>query len=391
MHSGTFLWEVQHSPYPSQFLTGTRQFGESLPLYLVDQFEGKRPVLLNDEFLSNGEITFGMYPSALLDSNILDAIDKRVSGKGVSDGLEGFLRFVTEKGWDFSPMFYYMEHLAKSSQGDFLPNAIRRTEALLRLHSMNEDHFFATGEVIPNPEAVAHYTSEAGAKTLREVAEQRVTSFANDYERQALAGIIEATQIALIKMVLLHKFEQPKASPAKKHEEFIRFLREDLGIMLAREAHLALHYFCDRTGKLLGIQANTSVKKALGTVRSTAWDMFLLRFPEMLFSETPAELCIAYVATHEKRLQELARLFTIERIHSNSSSGFAPQVSYDLSSIPAEVVAEIPNDLDIPPSLANLSGRKSVCVPAGLLDALERELARLCGDAQPCNAPDAAR
>ncbi|ANB01187.1 hypothetical protein ECTOBSL9_0243 [Ectothiorhodospira sp. BSL-9] len=391
MHGGTFLWEVHHSPYPSQFLTGTRQFGESLPLYLVDQFEGRRPALLNDELLSNGKITFGMYPSALLDSNILDAIDKRVSGKAVSDGFEGFLRFVTEKGWDFSPMFYYMEHFAKAAQHDFLPNAIRRTEALLRLHSMNEEHFLATGEVIPNPEAVAHYTSEVGAKTLQEVAEHRVTSFANNYERQALAGMIEATQIALIKMVLLHKLEQPKASPARKHEEFIRFLREDLGIMLSREAHLALHYFCDRAGKLLGIQSNTTVEKALCIVRSTAWDMFLLRFPEMLFSESPSELCIAYVATHEKRLQELARLFTIERIHSNGSSGFAPQVSYDLSGIPAEVVAEIPRYLGISPSLVNLSGRKSLSVPAGLLNALERELARFCGDAQPCNAPDAAR
>jgi hypothetical protein len=110
----------------------------------------------------------------------------------------------------------------------------------------------------------------------------------------------------------------------------------------------------------------------------------------MLFSESPAELCIAYVATHEKRLQELARLFSIERIHSNCSSGFASQVSYDLSGIPAEVVAEIPNDLGISPSLINLSGRKFLSVPAGLLNALERELARFCGDGQPCNTPDLA-
>lgn len=391
MNRETFLWEVHHSPYPSQFLIGTCQFGESLPLYLVDQFDGKRPALLNDEFLSNKKITFNIYPSALLDSNILDAIDKRVSRKVVSDGLEGFLRFVTEKGWDFSPWFYYMEHFAKSAPHDFLPNAIRRTEALLRLHSMDEKHFLSTGEIIPNPEAVTRYTSEVGAKTLQEVAEHRVKSFANAYNRQVLVEMIEATQIALIKMVLLHKHEQPKASPARKLEEFIRFLREDLGIMLAREAHLALHYFCDRAGKLLGIQSNTSIEKALSTIQSTAWDIFLLRFPEMLFSESPYELCIAYVATHEKRLQELARLFTIERIHSNSSSGFASHVRYDLSSIPEEVVAEIPDDFGIPPTLIDLSARKSLSVPTGLLSALERELTKFCYDAQPVNPHGAAR
>ncbi|WP_208910498.1 hypothetical protein [Paracidovorax avenae] len=203
--------------------------------------------------------------------------------------------------------------------------------------------------------------------------------------------MIEATRIALIKMILIHKCEQPKASPARKHEEFIRFLRKDLGIMLAREAHLALHYFCDRAGKLLGIQSNTSVEKALGTVRSTAWDIFLLRFPEILFSESPSELCISYVATQEKRLQEFARLFTIERVHSSSSSGLAPHVSYDLSGIPKDVINEIPADLGMPPTLIDLSGRKAPSVPAGLLPALERELARFCGNAQPINPPYAAR
>lgn len=383
MQSKPFSWEVRNSPYSSPFLEGTRQFGESSPLYLVDQFKGRRPALFNDEFLSSGKIAFRMYPSAVLDSNVLDAISKRVSGTLVSDGLEDFLCFVTEKGWDFSPVFYLMEHFAKSPRHDFLPNAIRRTEALLRLHTMDEERFLATGKIAPNPMAVEHYTSEAGARTLREVAEDRVESFTRDYGRHAPNEIIEATRIALIKMILIQKLEHPKASPARKHEEFIRFLRKDLGIMLAREAHLALHYFCDLTGKLLGIQSSTPVEKALGIVRSTAWDIFLLRFPEVLFSESPPELCIAYVATHEKRLQELARLLTIERIHGNGSGGLQPVVSYDPSRIPEAVAAEIPQDLGIPPAFVALPERRSFSVPTGLLSALERELARFCDDADP--------
>jgi len=383
MNSDTFSWEVLYSPYPSQFLKGTQQFGERLPLYLIDQFEGKRPALLNSEFLSSGKIQISMYPSELLDSNILDAIDKRVSGRSTPDGLESFLRFVTEKRWDFNPMFYYLEHFAKSSIGDFLPNAIRRTESLLHLHSMDEDHFLKTGEIVQNPEAVSHYLNEAGVGTLSEVAEHRVTSFVNTYDRDTLLEMIKATQIALIKMVLVHKSEQPKSSAARKYEEFIRFLRQDLGIMLAREAHLALHYFCDRAGKLLGIQSSTPFENALATVKSTAWDIFLLRFPEMLFTESPEEVCIAYVATQEKRLQELARLFTIERIHSSRSGGFTPHVSYDLSSMPESVVAEIPKGIVIQQSPISLTHRKSLSVPEGLLDALERELGRFCNDAQP--------
>lgn len=190
MEKNSFIWEVQNSPYNSPFLSGTQTFGHSSPLYIVDQYEGKRPALINEKFISQREISFKIYPSALLDSNVLDAIDKKIlTGKSL-DGLDEFLNFITVNNWDSSPMFYYLEHFTKSKLEDFLPNAIRRTESLLRLHSMDDAHFIKTREIIPNHEAVNHYIDELGVRTLREVAEYRVIDFANSHKRRFISELI---------------------------------------------------------------------------------------------------------------------------------------------------------------------------------------------------------
>ena len=275
MDQKPFFWEIVGSPYPSSFLRNSKKFGEVDPIYLIDQFSGKRPALFNEKFISTGKVEFPMYASAILDSNIINAIDKKVSNNASFDGLESFLLFLIKNMWDFSPLFYYLEHYAKSSTSDFKKNAIRRTESLLKLHSMDEKNFLNTGQIILDSQAVDYYAQQSGVKTLAEVAESRVVSFIKQWDKRSLINMTEATQIALIKMVLIHKCEMHKSSAIQKQNELVRFLRNDLGIMLARESHLGRHYFCDLAGKLLGIQSSTSIEKALATIKSTAWDIFV--------------------------------------------------------------------------------------------------------------------
>lgn len=148
--------------------------------------------------------------------------------------------------------------------------------------------------------------------------------------------------------------------------------------MLAREAHLSLHYFCDQAGKLLGIQSNTDIKKAISNIKSTAWDLFLLRFPELLFNGSPEEMCIAYVTAQEKKLQELASLFSIERLVCIAENGFSPMVSYNTKNIPEAVIDKISQELDLEQFTFSLSRKDTLKVPVGLLDALQNALAYFC-------------
>jgi len=371
--TNSFIWEIESSPYPSDFLQESMTFGSVNPVFLIDQYAGKRPTILNQQFLTNGTINVSMYPSALLDSNVLDLVDIFVQKRKSTDGFKECLRFLTKKGWDFSPLFYYLEHYAKSSLRDFRHNAIRRTESLLKLHSMDEKHFLETGEIIPNPQAVEHYTGCLGVDTLADVAEKRVEEFINGQSKYALAQMLEATEIALMKMVLIRKSEMTKSSPVEQYNEFERFLRNDVGVMLCREAHLSLHYFCDNAGKLLGIQANTtSYEKAVSIIKSTAWDIYLLRMPEIFFTESSDEACIAYIATQEKKLQELARLYTVNRIESYDDAGIYPLVGFNLTGIPESVKSELPTVIE-------RTGQKGrINLPTGLHEALENELRRIC-------------
>lgn len=368
----SFIWEISKSPYQSEFLSETLEFGKHNPIFLIDQFGGKRPAIINKEFLTRGSINFSMFPTSLLDSNVLDQLDKFVQKGKATDGFLSFLRFLTLRGWDSSAIFYYLEHFSKSPIEDFKKNAIRRTESLLKIHSMDDSHFLQTGEIIPNADSIKYYTTTSGVSTLYEVAEKRVKYFIDSYSKTSLISMIEATEIALIKMVLIRKYEMRKSSVVEQYNEFIRFLKDDLGIMLAREAHLAIHYFCDNAGRLLGIQSTTSKEKAVSIIKSTAWDIYLLRMPEIMFSESPSEVCISYVSTQEKQLQALARLFTLERIECFNNSCLTPVVGFSMVGVPESIQSEIGDQL-LP-----VNNGKIKTLPAGLNQALFKQLELFC-------------
>jgi hypothetical protein len=180
-------------------------------------------------------------------------------------------------------------------------------------------------------------------------------------------------------MILIEKVEFKGATPRQKHEELVSFLKDGLGIMLGREAHMALHYFSGIAGRLLGVQASTPYTTALKNIRSTAWDMFLLRVPEGLYTEAPDELCISYIATQEKQLHTLAKLFTLERIFSTEQNGFTPIISYNMKMLPPDISSDaITNDEELFFSNIERSTQTRLEPPTGLLNALENELRKYC-------------
>lgn len=365
-----YVWEIAASPYPSAVLSETKQFGVENPCYLVDQYSGRRPALINEEFLVSGTFQFRLFASALLDSNLASQVHAIASGGKVHDGFRELLVHLTKFGWDFSLHFYYVEHFCKAqTRTDFMRNAEARTRALLKLHFMDKSKFLATGDICPDSEAVDHHLQTSCFSSLDEAAYKRVHHFTEVHDKSSTLDRLEAIEVALVKMILLRRFELPKASPLEQYDAFLRFLEHDLNAMLAREAHLALHYFYDRAGSLLGIQPNTPFLRAVSTVKRTAWDMYFLRFPEQFFSGTPTEMCLSYIATQEKQLAALARLFYVESITGSPSGCFLPAIGYELSELPEE--ASTAATLTRPPPTA----RKSV--PVGLKSALINELKRL--------------
>jgi hypothetical protein len=360
-----FKWQVSESPYSSPFIEKSMTFGQINPVFLLDQYSGKRPALLNREFLQTGALEFKILASAMLDSNLASQVHAVANGGTTKDGFLALLRFLILKRWDISLYFYYLEHYCKSPKADFFPNAISRTRALLSIQTMNEEQFLHKGQIISNPNVVAHYLEGYAANSLDEVAEKRVREFCETSNRHDFLEHIEAIEIALTKMVLLRRFEMVGAKPIAQFEAF---LDQDLDARLAREALLALHYFHDRAGRLLGIQPNTNKMRASAMLRSTAWDMYLIRLPEQFFSGSPTELCLSFIATQEKQLYQLTRLFFVESLIGYANGSVLPVIGYNATELPAEAAS-------YQPPLRNPRAGKRAA-PAGMRDALFAELLR---------------
>lgn len=344
MKSDPFTWEISESPYPSPFLTAPLIFDGENPIFVIDQYRGRQPTLLNKEFLTSGKLVIPMTTGVLLDSQTISSLERYVNNQHVDPEMEALLHFITEKGWDISGNFYLLEHYAKADWASFEKYATQRILALLHILSMDEPTYLETKKITPNPEAVDHYLATFQVNTLEDAAASLIAGTRSRFSRDNLRSQVEFSEIAIIKMILIHRFEAPTASVSEKLQIFRSFLRNQLDVTLAREEILALHYFCDLAGRLIGVQTNTRADKALNYVSSTAWDLFLIRFPEFFFEGTNTELYIPYIATREKKLAELASLMTLERIHYFGTGSILPIVGYSMELVPDDVLEEF-NDI----------------------------------------------
>lgn len=362
------IWEISQSPYNSQFITSSMDFGTEKKCYLIDQYSGKQPFIINKDFLQNGKISFPIFPSVLLDSNISDEIVNFVNKGECKDGVYELIKFMTEVNCDYSLLFYYLESLCKSENSDlFFKYATQSTECLLTLHSMDSKFFLETNKIQSNPEAVQHYLNTFQCKNLKEVSAKIVTDFLLKYSKSMINDQLTLIEIALIKILLIKKFEMKNASYQDQINSFISFFRDILKINPAREMQFAIHYFYDTKDQLLNIQGNTSFKKALSLIKSTAWDLYLLRFPELFFKFKNNELNIFYIATQEHSLAELAKLFSIQQIHIYNDKIY-PIIAYDMSKIPESFT---------PPDMNKVDINRNFSLPTYLYESLINELKRL--------------
>lgn len=366
-----FQWLVKDSPIDSPWLRGTKIFGVNKPVMLIDQFGGKQPYLINQQYREEGELSYPACARVVVDSNLLDGIAALMSGAEIEDGMRGFIEFVSREGWDINAGFFLVEQYAKSTRANFILHATRRLRLLYRFLAMDTGYFLATGNVRLLPAAVAHYLAKEGVDSLDEIAERHVHSFIATHTQRKALETVEVTEIALLKMVLLREFEMRGASAADQYIAYQRFISSTVNVSLARESQLALHYFSGQAGSLLGIKENTSRKKALRNISATAWDLLLLRTPELLLKPpvNGGHVEIAFVATHELKLAELAQLMAIHTLFP----GTTPIVQYDMTKVPDEIIDTILNEFD-GQMVSPIFRQGPPSIPTGLRDALSNSL-----------------
>ena len=123
---------------------------------------------------------------------------------------------------------------------------------------------------------------------------------------------IQAIYATLLKINLLNR---QRVNIFEKLHLLFNFFQEEIGIFLAREAFIACLHFTGRTGKFLSFKKD-SVETQKNTLAS-AWDLFLLRLPEIIISNEKGNFTsVYYVCTAEKALQDLGRMCLVRRVSS---------------------------------------------------------------------------
>jgi hypothetical protein len=333
------IYQVSGSPYPSPLEGEPAAFGVgSSQIRLVDVFGGRRPVLLNHDFLtSRGEYPLKLLVTLILDSQVASRLHDYRIGRDVREpgrrrATEDFLVFASRRLVDYNPTFYLLESYSKSTSHNFIDWVTPVLTSILHLHSMDEAHFVKTREIRLNPDAVDHYCARYGARTLDECGEAWVDRMLQDPQSRDATRMIRATYVSLLKMTLIHKRGRQPVSA--KMEELDQFLTAELGIFMGHESHLAVYYFADRVRRLLPVQRGTSFENARACLMRTAWDILLLRMPEILLNPDELPLMsLPFICSAEQELAEFGAFFTIESIgiRTDDRSIIGPLLSMDLS------------------------------------------------------------
>ncbi|MGX3021293.1 hypothetical protein [Ursidibacter sp. B-7004-1] len=310
-----YQWIINDSKKKSNLLDGHKIFEENI--FILDHLSGKEPLLLNQNLIEKGKNDLYFIPLALLDSNMVSAIYNFVERNKISKGLIEFIEFATKNKWGYSLHFYYMEAYTKGvltneDKSKIREYLIQNTEAILKIYLMDED-LFLKERIYRETSDQAQKNFYLKRKTINEISAERVDNFITNYTNHTN---ILAIEILLLKMIFIKLFEETKnKSLTEKLNVFNEFMQKTLGKMFAREVYLAKKYFTDEAGKIFGIQQNTKYENILKTIKSTAWDLFLLRNPEYSFVGNGSnEFDIGFIVTQEKSLFSLGTLFEYDYI-----------------------------------------------------------------------------
>jgi hypothetical protein len=335
------------SDNPSPGLINIPSFNEGNEnLYIIDQFNGRQPWLINLDSVSHIKrgLTYdrGFIPTIILDSNILERLYKYINN--INDYrrnpkldrekidnpqhkcTEKLLKFITLKNHDSNPCFYYVETLTKTKNIELTHDFFKKSaNTIFNIHYMDDAAFLAENIITPDWQRVEEQKirfrtnsdllsdiSKLWNKNMIESIKDEFLEMCRDYVSYAYA--------TFLKIVLIHQTIKGKHKLLEKMDRLYDFLEQDIKVVLKREIVLGMYYFRNKLFKFLPKQLNKNFTDVQKELLKTAWDFFLLRFPEILLHNG----CLSYICTAEKAIYKFSKLFTIETIDCPLPNVFMP-------------------------------------------------------------------
>jgi len=295
---------------------------------VVDPFKGFIPLVISRETLAGGRPP--LIPTIILDSNVMANLHQFVAYPNQLEDkkkkvVANLLDYLLHQKDDYNPVFYYLESFSRAAIDS--PMIVNYTKSLLSLHMMDELHFLKRREIRPNPETLEKYIHKFGTSNLDEMAFLQC-----QYLRDRFTGNTnwKVMYLILLKAALIQKTRKTRFQ--SKMRELYEFIYEVFGVLFAVELSIAAFYFSGKLDKFIPLQRGANYEMVINRLQSTAWDLYLLKLPEIFLCQENPPLPLAAICTGDKSVQYIGRKFRIRKLYTSQGKPF-PELQVDYSDL----------------------------------------------------------
>jgi len=322
------LWDFT----PSWVSRKRREFdfiSEDFIISIIDLFKGAIPTVICHETLA-GSSPLMLVPTIILDSNVMASLHRFVTAPEKLSNkhkkvIVQLLDYLILEKVDYNPAFYYIESYSKAANAD--QEIIDYTKSILTLHMMDELHFLKSREIRTDTETLEKYIQKFGTSNIDEMAYLQHEHFKS--------GFVQNTDWKVMYLVILKAaiIQQARSTSLQfKLRELNEFIYNIFGVLFARELSIAAFYFSGELDKFIPLQKGAIFEATINKLRSTAWDLYLLRLPEVFLSMGNSPISLAAVCTGDKSVQYIGRKFRIRKLYVSQGVS-TPELETDFSDI----------------------------------------------------------
>ncbi len=292
---------------------------EDFKISVIDLFAGRVPAVISRETLL-GNYPPVLAPTVILDSNVMAYLHQFVTARETQDEKQRktviqLLDYLLHTKFDYNPSFYYLESFSKSAESS--QKIIEYTKSILSLHMMDELYFLQKREMRVNEVTLGKYAEKFGTNDVDEMAKRQCEIL----QKMHVPGTDwKVLYLIILKAALIHRtFRGDFEAKLRKLYEFVY---EIFGVLFSRELGVASFYFSGELDKFIPLQKNANAENTIKRMKSTAWDMYLLRLPELMLCHEDAPIPLAMICTGDKGIQTVGRRFRVRRLFTTQGMPF---------------------------------------------------------------------
>jgi len=245
---------------------------------------------------------------------------------------------------------------------------------------MDELHFMKKRVIRSDAEILEKYAVKFKTSNIDEMAHHQY-----DHFKQISISVADwkIAYLVILKAVVIQHLS--KTNLQSKLKKLYNFIYEIFGTLLAKELYIAVFYFSGKIEKFIPIKKGSNFETAIYKLKSTAWDLYLLRLPELFLCDDISPITLATICTGDKSVQYIGRKIRIRKVYSEQGKPF-PELEIDFS--------DINNPKSSPPDLIkktfeefeeNREKRRNLLTPKlatteidEIIKALELEVKKIC-------------